>query len=83
MVEHLQSLNPAYSDYVAQLGQATHGAAQGGMTLLARGYQFATGQAALLSYLDAFKALALLFLLLIPLLFLVRPGTARAQGGAG
>lgn len=82
MVEHLQSLNPAYSDYVARLGEATHGATQGGMTLLARGYQFATTQAQLLSYLDAFKAMAVIFLLAIPLLVLAKPGTAGAKGGA-
>ena len=37
IVEHLQPLNPAYPDYMAQLGQATHGAVQNGMTLLAQG----------------------------------------------
>jgi len=82
MVEHLQPLNPAYTDYLAQLGQATHGAAQGGMTLLARGYQVQSTQATLLSYLDAFMAFAVIFLLLIPLLLLVRPGPAGARGEA-
>jgi DHA2 family multidrug resistance protein len=82
MVEHLQPLNPAYPDFVNQLAHATQGAMQGGMTLLARGFQLVSSQAMLLSYLDAFKAFAVIFLTLIPLLFLVKPGTAGEKGGA-
>jgi DHA2 family multidrug resistance protein len=82
IVEHLQPLNPAYPDYMAQLGQATHGAVQNGMTLLAQGYRLGTSQAMLLSYLDAFKAFAVIFLFLIPLLLLVKPGPAGARSGA-
>ncbi|HVW70003.1 MAG TPA: DHA2 family efflux MFS transporter permease subunit [Steroidobacteraceae bacterium] len=80
IVEHLQSLNPAYADYTAQLSHIQ--APPGSGTLPARAYELATSQAMLLSYLDAFKALAVLFLLLLPLLLLVRPGPAAARGGA-
>jgi hypothetical protein len=36
-----------------------------------------------LSYLDAFKALALIFLLLLPFLLFVKPGAANAHARAG
>ena len=48
-------------------------------TTLANIYSQAVQQSQLLSYLDGFKALALLFLALLPLLLLVRPG----KGGEG
>jgi DHA2 family multidrug resistance protein len=47
--------------------------------VLASVYQQAIEQATLLSYLDGFKLLGLIFLALLPLLLLVRPG----KGGAG
>jgi hypothetical protein len=36
-------------------------------------------QSQLLSYLDGFKALALLFLALLPLLLLIKPGKGGAE----
>jgi hypothetical protein len=45
---------------------------------LARLYRAAFQQAAMLRYLDAFKAFAVIFLLLLPLLVFVRPGLAGA-----
>jgi MFS transporter, DHA2 family, multidrug resistance protein len=82
LVEHLQSLNPAYPAYVTQMSHATQ-TTPGGMASLAQSYSLGTTQASLLSYLDAFKAFAVLFLLLLPLLFFLRPGTAGAKGGGG
>jgi len=73
IVEHLQNLNPAYSDYAHQLGSAL-GSAPDAPTTLAGLYNLAVQQATLLSYLDDFKTLGLLFLALLPLLLLVRPG---------
>ncbi len=78
IVEHLQGLNPAYPDFTHQLGGAL-GASPDGSTTLASIYQGAVQQATLLSYLDDFKILGLLFLALIPLLLLVRAG----KGGGG
>jgi MFS transporter, DHA2 family, multidrug resistance protein len=80
LVEHLQGLNPAYDGYVNQLSQATH-MAPGSVMSLAQTYQLGTTQAMLMSYLDAFKAFAMIFLLLLPLLLLVRPGRAAGQAG--
>jgi hypothetical protein len=38
------------------------------------------GFATLLSYLDDFKVMGLVFLALLPLLLLVKPGTVRSAG---
>lgn len=81
LVAHLQSLNPVYPDFMKQLGHATH-TAPGGTAALAHVFQIAQQQASLLSYLDGFKALAVISLILLPVVFLARPGTgtARAAG---
>lgn len=78
MVAHLQSLDPAYPQFMQQMGHATH-APPGSATALAHASQIVQQQASLLSYLDGFKALAVIFLLLLPVLFLARPGTATAR----
>jgi DHA2 family multidrug resistance protein len=78
LVEQLQPLNPAYADFTHRLGGAL-GSAPDSATTLANIYSQAVQQSQLLSYLDGFKALALLFLALLPLLLLVRPG----KGGEG
>ncbi len=82
LVEHLQSLNPNLADLTGQLSQLTH-AATGAMSTVARVYQSAVQEAAMLSYLDAFKAFAVIFLLLLPLLVLVKPGAAAAATHGG
>jgi MFS transporter, DHA2 family, multidrug resistance protein len=78
IVENLQDLSPAYPDYAHQLGSLLGGTPDAPATL-ADVYQQAVQQATLLSYLDDFKILGLIFLLLLPLLLLVRPGKG---GGA-
>jgi DHA2 family multidrug resistance protein len=80
MVEHLQSMNGAWPGYVDQLGGATNGATAG-IGTLAQAFQEALHQASLLSYLDAFKALAMVLLVLLPFLLLVKRGTASGRGG--
>jgi MFS transporter, DHA2 family, multidrug resistance protein len=78
LVEQLQNLNPAYPDYAHQVGSA-FGTAPGSMATLAGIYQTALQQATLMSYLDGFKVLGIIFLALLPLLLLVRAG----KGGGG
>jgi DHA2 family multidrug resistance protein len=73
IVEQLQPLNPSYPDYAHHLGSLLGSAADAPATL-AGVYAQALQQATLLSYLDDFKALGLLFLALLPLLLLVRKG---------
>ncbi len=80
IVEHLQGLNPAYTELVDQASKATH-TAPGSLASLAQSYGLGTTQALLLSYLDAFKAVAVIFLLTLPLLFFLKPGPASAKGG--
>jgi len=77
LVENLQQMNPSYPDFARQLGHAM-GTTANAPSTLASIYQSVTDQAALLSYLDDFKVLGLVFLALLPLLLLVKPG----KGGA-
>jgi DHA2 family multidrug resistance protein len=82
LVEQLQSMNPNYPDFVSQVGSAI-GSPAGSTTTLASIYQNAVQQATLMSYLDGFKAVGLIFLGLLPLLLLVKPGKASGGGGIG
>ena len=77
-MEQLHGLNPAYPDFAHQVGGVL-GATPDAPTTLANIYQGALQQAALLSYLDDFMVLGVLFLALLPLLLLVRAG----KGGDG
>jgi DHA2 family multidrug resistance protein len=78
LVESLQQLNPSYPDFARQLGHAL-GTTGNAPASLASIYQNVSNQATLLSYLDDFKLLGLVFLALLPLLLLVKKGTG---GGA-
>jgi len=80
LVEGLQPLNPAFNDFSQHLGQITQGT---GLHVTAATYHATLQQASLLSYLDAFRAIALIFLVLLPLLLFVRPGAADASAHAG
>jgi DHA2 family multidrug resistance protein len=77
LIENLQSMNGSYPDYAHQLGSAL-GTSADSSTTLSSIYQTAVEQATLLSYLDAFKVVGLIFLSLLPLLLLVK----RGKGGA-
>ena len=81
LVENLQQMNPSYPDYARHLGNALGTAADAPSTL-ASIYQSAIDQATLLSYLDDFKVLGLVFLGLLPLLLLVKPAKGGATGMA-
>jgi DHA2 family multidrug resistance protein len=78
LVEQLQGLNPAYPDYSHQMGSAL-GSAPDSITTLTGIYQQAIEQATLLSYLDGFRILGILFLAMLPLLLFIRAG----KGGGG
>jgi MFS transporter, DHA2 family, multidrug resistance protein len=78
LVEQMQGLNPSYPDFAQQLAH-TYGSTADSSLTLANIYQTVLQQANLLSYLDAFKLLGLVFLALLPLLLLVKPG----KGGGG
>ena len=78
LVEQLQPLNPAYPDYAHHIGSLL-GAAPDSPATLTDIYARAVQQANLLSYLDDFKTLGILFLALLPLLLLVKKGKG---GGA-
>ncbi|HEX4376299.1 MAG TPA: DHA2 family efflux MFS transporter permease subunit [Steroidobacteraceae bacterium] len=78
LVESVQPLNGSYSDYAAQLAHQL-GTTPDSAVTMASLYQQINIQSTLLSYLEDFKVVGLIFLTLIPLLLLVRPG----KGGAG
>ena len=78
IVELLQGMNPAYTDFAHRLA-ASLGSTPDSPTTLATIYQYAIQQATLLSYLDDFKLLGIVFLALLPLLFWVRPGTGGGR----
>ena len=77
LVESAQQLNSAYPDYTQHLSNAL-GVTPDSATTLASVYQGVVSQATLLSYLDDFKVLGLIFLALIPLLLLVKPGAGKS-----
>jgi MFS transporter, DHA2 family, multidrug resistance protein len=79
LTEYAQQLNPSYPGYAHSLGSVLDTPADSATTL-ASVYQNLTDQATLLSYLDDFKVLGLIFLALLPLLLLVKPGHAHAAG---
>jgi DHA2 family multidrug resistance protein len=81
LVEYAQQMNGAYPDYARHLSSAL-GSTPDSPTTLANVYQGVINQATLLSYLDDFKALGLIFLALLPLLLLVKPGVTRSAGVA-
>ncbi|HEY1899010.1 MAG TPA: DHA2 family efflux MFS transporter permease subunit [Steroidobacteraceae bacterium] len=78
LVEHLQSMNPNLAGLTHQLSQLTH-AAGDTLSIMARTYQAATQQAMLMSYLDAYKAFSVIFLMLLPLLLFVKPGVVGGK----
>jgi DHA2 family multidrug resistance protein len=81
LVESIQQLNASYPDYARHLGNALGTTADAPSTL-ATLYQNTVDQASLLSYLDDFKMMGLVFLALLPLLLLVKPGKGGATGMA-
>ncbi len=81
LVEYAQQMNGSYADYARHLGSVLGGTADSSSTL-ANVYQQILDQAALLSYLDDFKVLGLIFLTLLSLLLLVKPGRGQAASMA-
>jgi MFS transporter, DHA2 family, multidrug resistance protein len=81
LVEYAQQMNASYPDYARHLGSALGSTADSPATL-ANLYQGIVDQATLLSYLDDFKILGLIFFALLPLLLLVKPGQGGSVGMA-
>ncbi len=76
LVEGAQNLQSAYPDYASHLANAL-GSTPDSATTFGTVYQDIINQATLLSYLEDFKVLGLVFLALLPLLLLVKPGKGR------
>ena len=82
LVETLTPLNPTYTQGVSQLGTALGGLGPDASNrgALARLYGEVTQQAAMLSYIDVFWALAIFVAIVFPSAFLLRP--SKSAGGA-
>jgi Outer membrane efflux protein len=74
---NLQSMNPNFPGFMEQVSQVTH-ASSSGTPPLAYVHQLAIQQAQLLSYLGVFKLFAVTFLMLLPLLLLVKSAALPA-----
>jgi DHA2 family multidrug resistance protein len=76
LVGHVTPLDPAYQGWIDQLTDLLmqKGHAAGEALRMAQGIVYATvqDQASMLGYLDDFRLLALIFVLVIPLVFLLR-----------
>ncbi|USI74376.1 DHA2 family efflux MFS transporter permease subunit [Sphingomonas morindae] len=77
LVEGLNPLNPEYTLGLGQIGQMLGGAAQAANSELGVLYQQVQQQAAMLSYIDVFRTLAICVLCVIPLTLALKP----ASGG--
>lgn len=78
-VEGLNPSNPLYSDWLARAGQVI-GQPAGSPATIAMLYQEVQRQTAMLAFLDVFRTLMLVILLVAPVVFIMRP--AKAGGGA-
>ncbi len=83
LVETAQQLHSSYPDYASHLAAAL-GSTLDSATTMANVYQQVINQATLLSYLEDFKVLGLVFLGMLPLLLLVKsvPRGAAAAAAA-
>jgi MFS transporter, DHA2 family, multidrug resistance protein len=81
LVESAQPLHSAYPDYASHIA-ATFGGTPDSASTLANIYQGILDQATLLSYLEDFKVLGVVFLAMLPLLLLVKGGKGRSAGMA-
>ena len=80
MVEKLNPLDPNYNDWLARAKGALAGVGDPNVLPQAVLYQQVSRQAAMLGFLDVFRALMLLILVLLPCVFLMRSG--KNAGGA-
>jgi DHA2 family multidrug resistance protein len=86
-VETLNPLNPSYSQHLSQIAQQLQGlgqpAAFANQQALGQVYQQLGQQAAMLSYIDAFKTLMWVTLACLPLLLLMQGPDKAGGGGEG
>ena len=81
LAETVQPLNAAYPHYAGHLAHAL-GTTSDSATTLASLYEQVINQATLLAYLEDFKVVGIIFVLLTPLLLFVRPGKGTSAGMA-
>ncbi|MFA5988739.1 MAG: DHA2 family efflux MFS transporter permease subunit [Sphingomonas sp.] len=80
IVERLNPNNPAYNDWIASASRALGLAPGDDLAALALLYQQAQHQASTLAFLDVFRTLMVVILLIAPLVFLMRSGKGGGLG---
>lgn len=81
VVEQLNPLNPNYNDWLSRAQGAVAGVGDAMTTPLAVLYQQVQRQAAILAFLDVFRQLMIVVLVVAPLVFLMKSG--KTDGGQG
>jgi DHA2 family multidrug resistance protein len=81
LVEKLNPLDPNYNDWLSKAQGAFAGTGDPVMTPLAVLYQQVQRQAAMLAFLDVFRTLMIVVLVVAPVVFLMRSGKSHGAGG--
>ena len=81
LVEHLNPLDPRYNDWLAKAQSAFAGVGDAVTTPLAVLYSQVQRQAAMLAFLDVYRQLMILVLVVAPLVFLMSPSKSGGGGG--
>ncbi|RZM19332.1 MAG: MFS transporter, partial [Sphingomonas sp.] len=81
LVEKLSPLDPNYTDWIAKAQGAFGGQGDPATTSLAVLYQTVQRQASMLAFLDVFRSLMIVVLVVAPLVFLMRSGKSGGGGG--
>lgn len=81
LVEKLSPLDPNYTDWIAKAQGAFGGQGDPATTALAVLYQTVQRQASMLAFLDVFRSLMIVVLVVAPLVFLMRSGKSGGGGG--
>jgi DHA2 family multidrug resistance protein len=85
LVDHMQSGSPAYNNAVRGIGSALGGGTQGSMMAKATIYQQLNAQAAALGYMDVYRMLCWMSIVMVGFAFLLsknRPGQGAPAGEA-
>lgn len=81
LVQKLNPLDPNYTDWLSKAQGAFGGQGDPGTTSLAVLYQTVQRQASMLAFLDVFRSLMIVVLVVAPLVFLMRSGKSGGGGG--
>jgi DHA2 family multidrug resistance protein len=85
--EHISVLNPQARNYLRTVQSAMEARGSDPVTAVSQSYVAAWGmvqrQASMLAFLDTFRAMAIVFLLVLPFLLIMRKPSHHRSGGGG